>query len=145
MLLKNSKFILINFFNKSICLWFGYVVPNYPKNHHWAYIYSLLLFDAKFNNCNHANWRPEEKTKHVFQLCDRDKDGTVSYAEICYLFSFIQPEIPGKIMEARKKYCIYIRFIRTILYSTLKYVFSSERAWLPNRLTLQMQFNKINS
>ena len=67
------------------------------------------------------NGRPEEKTKHVFQLCDIDKDGTVSYAEICYLFSFIQPEIPGKIMEARKKYCIYIRFIRTILYSTLKY------------------------
>ena len=74
------------------------------------------------------NGRPEEKTKHVFQLCDIDKDGTVSYAEICYLFSFIQPEIPGKIMEARKKYCIYIRFIRTILYSTLKTVFSSERA-----------------
>ena len=74
------------------------------------------------------NGKPEEKTKHVFQLCDIDKDGTVSYAEICYLFSFIQPEIPGKIMEARKKYCIYIRFIRTILYSTLKYVFSSERA-----------------
>ena len=66
------------------------------------------------------NGRPEEKTKHVFQLCDIDKDGTVSYAEICYLFSFIQPEIPGKIMEAREK-ILNLRFTiggvkRTILY-----------------------------
>ena len=47
------------------------------------------------------NGTPEEKTRQAFKLCDIDKDGTVSYAEMCYLFSFLKPELPGKMMQVR--------------------------------------------
>ena len=45
---------------------------------------------------------PEEKTYYIFRLCDKDKDGTVSYAELCYFLSFIKPDLPEKIMQERE-------------------------------------------
>ena len=49
-----------------------------------------------------TNGTPEEKTRQVFRLCDRDKNGTVSHREIRYLLSF-KPELADKLMTVKKK------------------------------------------